>query len=233
MTHLLCPNRGKKHLQKGWRESEEGLISGWVVKETFLEVHFSVQLFHMCVVLGTSVNQTKLYLQSDSVTLVKSVKSWEPCRITLLICKQTQLKLSQVRSELFHNIYGFIRHLNIVASHTRNIIFVAFAAETARKPKIAMDILCFHITSPGTSEKILKLSLKRTKILHPAAGFSWVEFKGQEKDWKSMAQTWIQVFVSRVPCFLSPPIIGFCSLRIWPYFSNLPLDLKDMQSTGV
>lgn len=33
-----------------------------------------MKLLHMCVVLGTCVNQTKLYLQGDSVTLVKSVK---------------------------------------------------------------------------------------------------------------------------------------------------------------
>lgn len=151
-----------------------------------------MKLFHMWVVLGTHVNQTKLSCVCK-VTLSHCWKvwSWKPWRITLLICKQAQFKLSQVRSELFQNIYGFIWHLNIVENCTRNNILVAFAAETAGKQKIAMDILCFHLTSPETSEKTLRLSLERTKILHPATGFSWVECKEQEQDWESMAQTWI------------------------------------------
>lgn len=54
-----------------------------------------------------------------------------------------------------------------------------------------MDILCFYLNSPETSEKTLRLSFKRTKILHLAIGFCWAECEGQEKDGKSVAQTWI------------------------------------------
>lgn len=186
ITHLLCPNRGKNISKKDRVKVKRVWILGGLLKKHPWRAFFceAFSLMHRAWnLMSTKPNSI------CKVTLSHwwKVWSWKPWRITLLICKQAQFKLSQVRSELFQNIYGFIWHLNIVENSTRNIVLVAFAAETARKPKIAMDILCFHLNSPETSEKTLRLSFKRTNIVHPATGFSWVECKGQEKDWQSMA----------------------------------------------
>jgi len=45
-----------------------------------------------------------------------------------------------------------------VERSTRNIIHVAFAAETAGKPKITGDVLHFHLNFPESLEKIAIVS---------------------------------------------------------------------------
>lgn len=91
MTHLPCPNKGI-NISKNYKVKVKRICF------QLLGEHFSVMLFNVCTDLETCVLQPVF-----ARWCCWEMWGWKPWWVILPVCRQTQFRLSQVRSELSQN----------------------------------------------------------------------------------------------------------------------------------